>query len=160
MRLSEIGQAVRARREALGLTQLRLGKFADLSRVTINQLENGTLSDLGVVKLVSLLELLNLTLNATPGHQKTRGLRMASRTASVSYRKALDIKTLVQALTTGTVPSGYEAHLCTLIDEGPLSVIIQTVEGVARQSQVPARQIWRHLMNFATKYASPRRAWN
>ncbi len=160
MRLSEIGRTVRARREEIGLTQHRLAKLSGLSRATINQLENGTLSDLGVVKLASLLELMSLTLNATRRHAKARGLRMASRTASVSYREALDIKTLVQALTTGRVPSGYEAHLCALIDEAPLSLIVQMVEDAARQSRVPARQIWRHLTKLAAGYASPRQAWH
>jgi DNA-binding XRE family transcriptional regulator len=42
---------VKVRREALGLSQQALGRLAGLSRATINQLERGTLRDLGVAKL-------------------------------------------------------------------------------------------------------------
>jgi transcriptional regulator with XRE-family HTH domain len=55
MNLTEIGQRIRDRREELGLSQDRLAKLGGLSRVTINQLETGSIGDLGVSKLLNLL---------------------------------------------------------------------------------------------------------
>lgn len=66
MNLADIGQLVQARREALGLSQARLAQLAGLSRATINQLENGSLVDLGAAKLLALLNLLGLDLAAQP----------------------------------------------------------------------------------------------
>ena len=56
MNLAEIGPLVQRRRQALGLSQARLAKLAGLSRATINQLETGTLVDLGAAKLFGLLD--------------------------------------------------------------------------------------------------------
>ena len=58
MNLNEIGQRTRDRREELGLSQARLAKLVGLSRVTINQLETGAIGDLGVSKLLNLLNVL------------------------------------------------------------------------------------------------------
>lgn len=52
MQLYEIGQAVAKRRTELDLTQAQLARLAGLSRLTVNQLENGKLTDLGVNKLI------------------------------------------------------------------------------------------------------------
>ena len=50
MNLRSLGELVRTRRTELGLSQAQLGHLCHLSRTTINLLENGTLSDLGVVE--------------------------------------------------------------------------------------------------------------
>lgn len=51
MELREIGTKVQARRLEVGLLQEHVAKLSGLSRVTINQLENGTLKDLGFSRL-------------------------------------------------------------------------------------------------------------
>ena len=48
MNMQELGGLVRKRREALGLSQQRLAQLAGLSRTTINLLEMGRLTDLGI----------------------------------------------------------------------------------------------------------------
>jgi len=159
MRLAEIGKSVRARREALGLSQEQLAKFAGLSRATINQLENGTLKDLGVAKLVNVLGLLGLGLDARRAPTPVRGLRMASRVASVSYKKPLDAKSLAQALASGEIPAGMEPHLTILLDEAPLQIVVRAVEEAARQEHVPAKRIWQNLARWASELQSPRRVW-
>ena len=55
MNLLEIGTLVRERREALGLSQGRLARLADLSRATINQLENAVVTDLNSEWRLALL---------------------------------------------------------------------------------------------------------
>lgn len=159
MQLVEIGSAARERREALGLSQAQLAKLAGLSRATINQLENGTLKDLGVAKLANLLGLLGLNLEAKRGAGSTRGLRTASRTASVSYKRALDPGSLAHALASGDIPHGMEPHLMTLLDEAPLQIVVRAVEEAARKERVPPKRIWKNLARWAAELRSPRRVW-
>ena len=65
MNLKSLGELVRTRRTELGLSQAQLGHLCHLSRTTINLLENGTLSDLGVVKTMQLMDTLGLQLQRT-----------------------------------------------------------------------------------------------
>jgi len=62
MDLIELGQAIATTRRAQKLTQAALAQKSGLSRVTINQLEQGRISDLGIRKLLNILNILNLTL--------------------------------------------------------------------------------------------------
>lgn len=159
MQLIEIGAAVRKRREALGLSQQGLAKLAGLSRATINQLERGALKDLGVAKLARLLGLLGLALDAKPARTSPRGLWMASRAASVSYKRMLEAGPLAHALASGDIPSGLEPHVTALLDEVPLPLVVRAVEEAARQERVPPKRIWRHLARWASALRSPRRVW-
>jgi len=159
MQLAEIGAAVRRRREGLGLSQKALARLAGLSRATINQLERGGLKDLGVAKLVRLLGLLGLDLAARRAARPARGLLMASRTASVSYRRALDPASLAKALASGRIPPGMQPHVTFLLDEAPLQIIVRSVEEVARRERVPPKRIWRNLARWAAELESPRHVW-
>ena len=160
MILRELGDLVRARREALGLSQERLARLSGLSRATINQLENGTLVDLGVSKLTNLMDLVGLQLatserKAIPRH----ALRMASRTASVSYRTSIGTHQLAQALATGELPADLIAHVSTFLDEAPLPLVVSAVEEAAQSQGVPPKRIWQHLTRWAHELRSPRPAW-
>lgn len=159
MNLREIGQIVKARRVSLGLSQQRLARLANLSRATINQLENGTLADLGVAKLAALLGVLGLQLEATANEPTGKSLLMASRTASVSYKKQIDANQLALALATGELPASLLAHVSTFIDEAPLPLVVSAVEEAAQLRGVPPRRIWQHLARWAQELRSPRPAW-
>ena len=159
MNLDDIGLRVRERREALGLTQERLARLAGLSRATINQLETGALKDLGVMKLASLVDLVGLRLEAHAVPREPHGLRMASRTASVSYKENLDAGQLAQALASGRIPPEITPHVATLLDEAPLAIIVAAVEEASRRSHVPPQRIWRHIGRWARDLRSPRAAW-
>lgn len=159
MNLLEIGQRIRKRRDALGLSQDRLAKLGGLSRVTINQLENGAIGDLGVAKLLLLLDLLGLTLAAQERDASLLGLRVASRTASVSYRRALLPSELSDALITGVFPDEIMPHVATLLDEAPLQIIVSAVAEAAQQRRVAPKIIWRHLIKWAHALQSPRKVW-
>ena len=160
MNLRELGDLVRARREVLGLSQQRLARLSGLSRATINQLENGTLVDLGVSKLANLLDLLGLQLEATARKAAApHALRMASRAASVSYRTPISTHQLSQALATGELPPDLIAHVSTFLDEAPLPLVISAVEEAARHEGVPPKRIWQYLTRWAHELRSPRPAW-
>lgn len=159
MNLSEIGQLIHNRRLALGLSQARLAKLSGLSRATINQLETGTIVDLGVGKLILLLDLLGLTLDASQRPSRDNALSLASRTASVSYKDVLAPQALAAAMVDGYLPESITPQVATLLDEAPLSLIVRVVEEVARHTQCPTKQLWKHLLQWAHTLKSPRVVW-
>jgi transcriptional regulator with XRE-family HTH domain len=160
MNLTEIGQRIRDRREELGLSQDRLAKLGGLSRVTINQLETGAIGDLGVAKLLNLLGLLGLKLDTQPRPAQSHALRMASRTASVSYKRELLSSELAHALAGGVLPIAIAPHVATLLDEAPLKIIVSAVEEAAQQEHVAPKAIWRHVVRWAHELQSPRKVWS
>jgi transcriptional regulator with XRE-family HTH domain len=159
MNLREIGMLVRERRETLGLSQDRLAKMSGLSRATINQLETGTLVDLGVTKLAALLDLMGLKLEANARAAPHHGLLMASRTASVSYKGQIDARRLAKALVTGEVPAELLPHVATFLDEAPLPLVVSAIEEAAKRGHVPPKRIWQNVMRWASDLQSPRRVW-
>lgn len=159
MNLTSIGQLVQRRRQALGLSQARLAKLSGLSRATINQLETGTIVDLGAAKLMVLLELLGVTLDASERPAHDHALVLASQTASVSYRDVLKPEALAAAMVEGRLPAEITPHVATLLDEAPLTIIVGAVEEVARNTQCPAKTLWKHVLQWAHDLQSPRVVW-
>jgi len=160
MNLREIGLRVRDRRIALGLSQQRLARLSGLSRATINQLETGRLEDLGVAKLTALMDLVGLHLETAEQPRPRHGLRMAARTASVSYRVPLDSRELSRAGAAGDLPTALKPQVATLLDDTPLPIIVSMVEEVARSKGIAPRIVWRHLAGWAQALRSPRQAWS
>lgn len=159
MNLADIGYLVHQRRVALGLSQARLAALAGLSRATINQLENGALVDLGAAKLIALLDLVGINLDAGPRKGQQHALQLVSQTASVSYKTVLNPDTLAAALIDGELPAHITPQVATLLDEAPLSLIIAAVEEVAGTSQLSPKLLWKHLVAWAHDLRSPRAVW-
>jgi hypothetical protein len=118
------------------------------------------LVDLGVIKLACLLELVGLTFEAHARATPHRGLLMASRTASVSYKTQLDAGQLAKALATGEVPPGLLPHVATFLDEAQLPLVVSAVEEAAKRGRVPPKRIWQHVVRWASEIDSPRRVWS
>lgn len=149
--LRTVGAAVRARRESLGLSQTRLAHLTGLSRQTLSGLENGTLSDLGFNRVAQLFNVLGLS-NAAPTAEmrsRKKGLWMAAKTASVSYKPELDTDTLSRMLVSGQVPRQYIAHIARLLDEAPVPIIVMAVEEVAQNEHVQPKAVWHNISKFA-----------
>jgi HTH-type transcriptional regulator/antitoxin HipB len=60
MYLDEIGQMIRKTRKSRKLTQENLGDSLRMSRATISGIENGTIPEIGIRKVISLLDTLGL----------------------------------------------------------------------------------------------------
>ncbi|MBK7051949.1 MAG: helix-turn-helix transcriptional regulator [Rhodoferax sp.] len=159
MNLAEIGQLVQARRLALGLSQARLASMSGLSRATINQLETGSLVDLGAAKLIALLDLVGINLDAGTRKGHKHALQSVSQSASVSYKTLLDPDALAAAMVDGAIPERMTPHIATLLDEVPLSLIVAAVEEVALSSSKPPKLLWKHLFHWAKDLHSPRGVW-
>src|SRR4051812_23415088 len=98
MNLAEVGEKVHARRVEAGLLQGQVAKLTGISRVTINQLENGTLGDLGYAKLKSVLDLLGVGIDLAPATAKTSALQLTARSISTSYRQVVSAAELAEML--------------------------------------------------------------
>ena len=159
MNLADIGQLVHERRIALGLSQARLASMSGLSRATINQLEGGSLVDLGAAKLIALLDLVGINLDAAARKGHSHALQSVSQSASVSYKTELDPDVLAAAMVDGALPERNTAHIATLLDEAPLSLIVAAVEEVALRSSMPPKLLWKHLLHWAKELQSPRGVW-
>lgn len=158
MQLYEIGREVAQRRAELQLTQAQLAKLAGLSRFTINQLETGKIHDLGISKLITLLSVLGMELT-TQAQPNRRGLFKATISANVSYQKELTEERLADALASGTLPTGLESQVSTLLDEAPLPMVVKAVEEVAARTGVRPKQIWKHLANWSRDLHLYRGVW-
>ena len=64
--LFKIGERIRLERKQRKISQSVLAKLLGMSRSTISQIENGTVQDIGVRKLIRILEVLDLELRVRP----------------------------------------------------------------------------------------------
>jgi len=67
--LFNIGQQIRGTRKKTGISQAELAKALGMSRTTIGQIENGSVQEIGVRKLIRVLEFLGLELRVRPAGQ-------------------------------------------------------------------------------------------
>jgi HTH-type transcriptional regulator / antitoxin HipB len=69
MHLDEIGQLIRKARKSSGISQASLGSQLGMSRATISGIENGTIPEIGIRKMMSICGALGLELRV---QNKTR----------------------------------------------------------------------------------------
>ncbi len=62
----EIGSYIRQERKRRKMTQSCLAEQLRMSRTTISQIENGTVQDIGIRKIIRILEILDLELRVRP----------------------------------------------------------------------------------------------
>lgn len=64
--LFEIGGEIRKERKRRKISQEKMAKDLAMSRATISQIESGTVQEIGVRKLIRMLEYLDLELRVRP----------------------------------------------------------------------------------------------
>jgi transcriptional regulator with XRE-family HTH domain len=158
MNLAQIGGEIHSRRIQAGLLQEHVAKFAGLSRVTINQLENGTLKDLGYSKLKAVMDVLSLDMETVQASGLNSALAVAARSISTSYRDVITPETLSIVLRSGQVPEQFQPHLMALLDETPLPVVVKAVTEAATP-EVPAKKIMKNLSQWAKQWKVCRAVW-
>jgi transcriptional regulator with XRE-family HTH domain len=67
--LFEIGDAIRQARKQRKMSQARVAHDLGMSRTTISQIEAGTVQEVGVRKLIRILEYLGLEMRVRPAGQ-------------------------------------------------------------------------------------------
>lgn len=133
MRIQELGSEIRRARKARGLTQAQLAHATGLSRETLNLLESGLVRDLGIKKVLAVIDHLGLSVTLQQGMRPRRPdyVRMACTSANVSLKTALTEDELLHALVTGKVPAKRAPHLRTLLDEAPAALLQALAEEAA-----------------------------
>lgn len=160
MRLQELGYEIRRARMGRGMTQAQLARSAGLSRTTLNQLENGLFPDLGVRKIITILEKLGLVLKVQqePKIRRPDFIRMACTAASVSYKIALTEDELIRTLISGKVPADRRPHLRTLLDEATPGLLSGLIDETSKWTK-PDR-VRRNLQKIAEEIGAARRIAN
>ena len=158
MNLAQIGGEIHIKRVQAGLLQEHLAKFAGLSRVTINQLENGTLKDLGYAKLKAVMDVLGLDMETVQPPVLKSALAVAARSISTSYRDVITPDMLSTMLRSGVAPEQFQPHLMSLLDETPLPVVVKAVAEAATP-EVPTKKIMKHLSMWAKQWKVCRTVW-
>ena len=158
MQLNEIGRAVGQRRAELQLSQAQLAKLTGLSRLTINELESGKIKDLGISKIIVLLNVLGVNLDLTPQHNRA-GLLKATVGTNVSTRSVLTTQALETALASGSIPPGHASQVAVLLDEVPISIVVKAVEEAAAHTGTRPKQIWKHLAIWSRDLQLYRQVW-
>lgn len=132
MYFAALGPVIRQARKARALTQAQLARQAGVARTTLNQLENGVFPDLGVKKLMAILEIVGQRLAVIPAARERAEpdyLRMACALAGTRVREPLRPDDLALVLLTGKVPANRRAHLRVILKVLPAPAL----EGVVAQ---------------------------
>lgn len=158
MNLVEIGGEIHDKRLQSGLLQEHVARLAGISRVTMNQLENGSLNNLGYTKLKAVMDIVGLDLKTVQPKPLVNALVVAARSVSTSYKDVLAADTLAEILRSGSVPQQYQPHIMVLLDETPLSVVVQAISAAAT-AEVPAKVILKHLSLWAKQWKTHRAVW-
>lgn len=132
MYFAALGPVIRQARRARALTQAQLARQAGVARTTLNQLENGVFPDIGVKKLMAILESVGQRLAVVPAARERREtdyLRMACALAGTRIREPLRPDDLALILLTGKVPPHRRAHLRVIFKALPAPAL----EGIVAQ---------------------------
>jgi hypothetical protein len=113
---------------------------------------------LGYTKLNSILNVLGLTMEAKDKTAHKHALKLAAQTASTSYKNVLTPPILKRILRTGQAPKKFEAHIMTLLDEAPESIILGAVKQAAAPD-MPPQKIMKHISKWAREWQTNRRVW-
>ncbi len=161
--LTELSTLLKQQRVAMGLTQERLAALSGLSRVTINQLETGRISNLSLTNAEQLANVLGYGLGVVGVRRGkddvSRALEVAARTASVSYADAIPVNTLRAALLQGVVAPSYIPHLRALLDEAPVGVLSDVAAQLEREDGVPPKTTWQKMRQLAAALGCAREIW-
>jgi transcriptional regulator with XRE-family HTH domain len=66
MVLFSLGRSIRDARKRMKLTQAEVAKAVGIARSTLGQIEKGTIQDIGIRKVLRVLDLLNLEIATRP----------------------------------------------------------------------------------------------
>lgn len=158
MDLATLGSTIKTQRQLLGLSQEQVSKLAGVSRVTVNQLENATITDLGVAKVFHLLDSLGIGVSASVPRVPKSALKIAAQTASTSYKDAISAEDLKRILQMGELPEKYVPHILTLLDETPLPIVLAAAREAASEG-IPLKRIFSNLRKYAAEWQSNRTVW-
>jgi transcriptional regulator with XRE-family HTH domain len=153
-----IGAIIKKEREACGLTQRALAAASHVSRVTIVNLENGHVGDIGAVKLSEIAESVGITLFST--EKKVDSIKMTVGNINTSYKSTMSASDLEKFMLSGKIQPGLEGQVLHLIDETPTSLIASAIKQIAVKKNIKAKLVWKNLAKVAADIKSPNKFWS
>ena len=66
MNILELGQTIRTARKQRNMTQTELTELLGISRATLSALENGTINEVGIRKVMAICSVLGLEISVQP----------------------------------------------------------------------------------------------
>lgn len=157
MDISTIGAIIKKEREACGLTQRALAEASHVSRVTIVNLENGKVGDIGAVKLSEIAENVGASLFSTG--KKVNSIKMTLGNVNTSYKNAMSVSDLEKFMLSGKIQPGLEGQVLHLIDETPTSLVASAIKQIAAKKNIKAKVVWKNLAKVAAEIKSPNKFW-
>lgn len=162
--VQELSFQLKQQRVAMGISQQRLAELAGMSRVTINQLETGRLTNLSLISAEKLANVLGFGLGVT-GVRTSRSdlstaLETGSRTASVSYAEVLPTEILRSCIVNGVIAPNYVPQLRALLDEAPVGLLTKISHQVELEDDVSARSSWQNMRRLALALGCNRGIWS
>jgi transcriptional regulator with XRE-family HTH domain len=163
--IHELGNALRARRTEMGLSQARVAALSGLSRQTVNQIETGAAPDLGLNKAERLAAVLGLMLRVDAGRPRREmrprmaPLIRAAATASVSYKNRIPPATMKRILATGQASEKYIPHVSSLLDDAPVSLLSAVAEQLHEEANLSRETVWKNYRSLARQVKSRRPIW-
>jgi len=157
MNISTIGSIIKRERMACGLSQKALAQASHVSRVTIVNLENGKVGDIGAVKLSEIAEVIGTPIFATAN--KIDFIKITLNNINTSYKRLMTEVDLENLMLTGKIQLGYEGQVMHLVDETPISMIAGAVKQLASNKNINAKLLWKNLAKIASEIKSPNKFW-
>jgi len=162
----EIAQAAQTRRLEIGLSVAAVASLADVPVSVVGRIESAADRDLRVLEVASVLSAIGLGLLVTRVRPPSKNkpacqspFDVAARTASTSFARILTTDALQDALYSGAVPSEFEAHLRTLLDEAPIGLLAKLVEQAHVDSGLSRQHIWANMHQIAAQLKVRRPFW-
>jgi transcriptional regulator with XRE-family HTH domain len=158
MDILTIGTIIKNERESCGLTQRALAAASHVSRVTIVNLENGKVGDIGAVKLSEIAECVGTSLFSTG--RKVDSIKMTLGNVNTSYKNTMSVSDLEKFMLSGKIQPGLEGQVLHLIDETPTSLVAGAVKHIAAKKNIKAKLVWKNLAKVAADIKSPNKFWS
>ena len=162
MKVATVGNVVRSYRKSSGVSQKDLAQMVGISRATLNYLESGRDIEIGAGKLLALLAVLGIPF-AIPGDvDPAADSAVVDRTAKAitgKGRKKLHGKVVVEALSSGRVPIGFEWQMTQYLETVPEPIALASVRAASASSGLAAQVIWRNGRTLAKAVNCTREVW-
>jgi transcriptional regulator with XRE-family HTH domain len=163
---AELSRLVKTRRLDIGLSQGAVARLCGLSRVTVNQVENGSINDLSLSRVARLLEALGLSMTFSPARPSLKDsagrltpVERAAKSASVSYSRELPAHVLEEAVASGQVPAGFAPHINAVLEDASVQLLAELVEAVFVSRHFERNVLWANLQVMAQELGSRRELW-
>ena len=162
MKVSDIGAAVRTYRKASGISQKDLAAMVGVSRATLNYLESGREIEIGAGRLLEIMEVLGIELAVGEEVDPASDAKLVERVLKSQAGKGtkrMPLPVLVEALTSGRMPVGFEAQATAFVDQAPDDAILAAIRVTAAANEVPAKDVWKRGRALAVAAHSTRMVW-